>query len=232
MSTSIAETLDTVAGVDRDEKSASIGQALDQIRNILASYNGIELPQLAIGPLERVLAFNVNNRIVLNDPGGKVPYFSSTGFLTDLSLRPLPGSKIETTLPVDLSQFGGVVQWPNPQKPPFGKPPVDGTNTAPGGSSRQAYDFGNGNTLVSVGPAVPKLTLVKGGGAQFWVGAVGVITQGTGEYDGVRGTSAYVGSAYFAQWPNKPKDQIGILAAGFPVLVTTYVKLVLKENLT
>jgi hypothetical protein len=215
------------------DESRSVVQALDSIRNVLASYAGstIEYPQLANGPIEQVLAFNNNEYIALKDSTTPHPYFSSHGILTDLQHRPLPGSKVETTFPVDLATLPDSFQWPPVQNPPFDAPPVDNAHTTGNGYSKQAYFFDGGvNSLVTVGPSLPKIAPLKNGGAQFWVGSIGVISQGTGKYEGVRGASVYLGSAYLPVWPDSFEEQTKILATGFTALVSTYFKLVPKKD--
>ena len=84
--------------------------------------------------------------------------------------------------------------------------------------------------MITVGPSLPKIVLLKNGGAQFWVGSIGVIAQGTGKYEGVRGMSVYLGSAYLEHWPKTFDEQVKLLTKGFKALVSTYFKLVLKED--
>jgi hypothetical protein len=218
------------------DESSSVIQALDSIRNVLASYAGstIDYPQLANGPVEQVLAFNNDENIVLKPPDewSPIPYFSSHGILTDLQHRPLPGSKVETTFPVDVEKLPDSFQWPPVQPSPFDRPPLDNAHTTGHGYSKQAYFFDDGaNSLVTVGPSLPKIAPVKGGGAQFWVGSIGVIAQGTGKFEGARGMSVYLGSGYLEHWPADFGEQQKILEKGFKALVSTYFKLVPKKDL-
>jgi hypothetical protein len=215
------------------EQSRTLLEALDGIRDALAAgqSGNIEYPQIANGPVEHVLAFNNDEYIALKDPEGEHPYFSSHGVLTDLQHRVLPGSKVETTFPVDRSKLGESFLWPPQQQPPFDGPPVDNTHTTGHGYSKQAYFFGDGSSLVTVGPSLPKIGLLKGGGAQFWVASLNVVAQGTGKYAGAHGTAVYIGSAYLETWPASFPEQAAILAKGFKALVGTYFKLVLAEAL-
>jgi hypothetical protein len=215
------------------DESKAVIEALNKARDVILAACGagnIDYPQIANGPVEHVLGFNNNEFIALKDVKTKHPYFSSHGVLTDLHHNELPGSKVETTFPVDPARIGGAFQWPPKQPAPFDRPPLDDTNTTGHGPSKQAYFFGDGSSLVTVGPSLPKIALLKGGGAQFWVGSIGVITQGTGKYAGARGMSVYLGSAYLENWPNKFEEQAEVLAAGFTALVSTYFKLVLKKD--
>jgi hypothetical protein len=212
------------------------GEALDSICDAIKTLHGstcccggIKYPQLRNGPIEQVLAFN-NNELIKLEGYPDNPHFSSHGVLTDLCHRDLKGSRVLTTFPVKTSQFEGAVKWPPPQKTPYNQPPVDNKNTTDQGSSKQAYSFDGGvNLLVTVGPSLPKITPLAGGGAQFWVGSIGVIAEGKGIYEGVRGMSVYLGSAYFSEWPEKPEDQIKKLAEEFEARVTTYFKFVPKS---
>jgi hypothetical protein len=191
---------------------------------------GIEFPDVANGPVEEVLAFNNDERIKLtNYPAA--PYFSSHGPLTDLRGNVLPGSRVETTFPVNPSSIDGATTWPTAQLPPFDRPPLDQTNTTGHGYSKQAYFFGDGSSFVTVGPSLPKIATLKNGGAQFWVGSIGVIAQGTGKYVGARGVTTYVGSGYLPVWPRTFDEQARVLQAGFKALVGTYVKVVFREDI-
>jgi hypothetical protein len=182
-------------------------------------------PHIANRPVETVLAFNNDERIHLVD-NGKGLHFSSEGVLTDLEHNALPGSKVLTTFPVQSSDFNGTVQWPVAQQEPWTSPPLDQKNTTQGGFSKQAYFFGKDDYFVTVGPSLPKITKVKGGGAEFWVGSIGVFTQGGGVFEHVRGVSTYVGSAYLPNWPDNPNDQLKLLKAGFAARIGTFFKFV------
>jgi hypothetical protein len=195
----------------------------------------INQPQLALGPVEKVLAFNVKTTITLIPAVPPNPaYFSSVGVILDLHNYPVPGSKSETALPTDPAGLPLIFKWPNPQGAPFSKipPNVDPTNVNTLGYSKQEYVFGDldEGSLVTVGPSLPKITLLKNGGAQFWVGSVGAVSQGTGPYLGAKGMAAYDGGAYFPVWPSNPQEVLKLLTAGFEAWVATYFKLVLKQD--
>ena len=218
-------------------KSESLIDALDGVRDAVLSIGGagvIEYPLIAF-PSEHVLAFNNNEFSHLRGIAEGQPYFTSDGEITDLQHRLLPGSKVQSTFPVELSKFLDVYQWPNPQPEPFDLPTnhsVDTTNAVPAASSKQAYFFGDGSYLVTVGPSIPKIAFTKDGGAQFWVSSVGVSSQGAGKYEGAKGMSVYTGSAYLKDFPPKQdqKGQVSYLQQGFSILVGTYFKLVLKKD--
>lgn len=215
------------------DQSRSVVEALDRIRDalVLSGYpRDIEYPRIANGPIEHVLAFNNNEIIALKGPND-APYFSSHGPLTDVHGNVLPGSRVATTFPVDPAKFNETGTWPPIQHEPFDSPPLDFTNTTNHGYSKQAYFFNDEkDSFVTVGPSLPKIVRAKNGGAQFWVGSIGVIAQGTGKYEGARGVTTYVGSGYFDVWPDSFEDQIRLLRAGFRALVGTFVKVVLREN--
>lgn len=215
------------------DQSRNVVEALDNIRRSLSAVlptGSYQFPQIANGPVEEVLAFNNDENISLkNFP--KAPYFSSHGPLTDLYGNVLPGSRVETSFPVNLKLIEGATKWPPEQPAPYDRPPRDPKNTEDNGYSKQAYFFGDGSSFVTVGPSLPKIATLESGGAQFWVGSIGVITQGTGKYEGARGVTTYVGSAYLEVWPEDFKEQAKILQAGFKALVGTYAKLVLKGSL-
>jgi hypothetical protein len=228
------------------EKHESLVDALDGIRDAigLASHAAscdIFYPQIANGPYEQVLAFNNNEHISLQGVADGKPHFSSHGQLTDLKHRVLAGSRVETTFPVDPTKLPDTKLWPSAQPgPPWDAPPLDPTNTGEWsltgnplftGYSKQAYFFDGGvNSLVTVGPSNPKIVRLKDGGAQFWVGSIGVIAQGTGKYEGVRGMSVYLGSGYLPNWSDDQGQQIKILQTEFVALVSTYFKFVFKMD--
>lgn len=188
-------------------------------------------PKIANGPYEQVIAFNNNETIKLVDAKGKNAHFSSHGILTDLQHNPIPGSAVETTFPIDPSSVGDAFKWPPVQKAPFDGPPVNNTDAVSPGPSKQAYFFDDReNSLVTVGPSLPKIVPLTNGGVQFWVGSIGVIAQGTGIYKGVRGMSVYLGSAYLEHWPDTFEKQVELLSKGFKALVSTYFKIVLRDD--
>jgi len=190
----------------------------------------IQYPAVATGPYEQVLVFSTKEFIQLKL--GPTPYFTSKGTIVDLNGRDVPGSLVATTLPVDLSRFPEAFQWPPTQVPPFDQPPIQSGNTVPIGDSRQAYFFNNqADSLITIGPAVPKIAVpLLGGAGQFWVSAVGVITQGTGKYAGARGEQAYVGSSFINPWPATQEQLIQGLTAGINVQSTSVFKLVLQAS--
>lgn len=232
------------------QRSRSIVDALDSIRESdLQALEGIKeaielccqgsagtkgnylYPKIANGPFEQVIAFNNNETIALKDATTKGAHFSSHGILTDLQHNEILGSAVETTFPIDPSSVGEAFKWPPPQKTPFDGPPVVNTNAVSPGPSKQAYFFDNReNSLVTVGPSLPKIVPLENGGVQFWVGSIGVIAQGTGIYKGVRGMSVYLGSAYLEDWPGTFEKQVALLSKGFKARVSTYFKIVLQDD--
>lgn len=218
------------------EQSSNVISALDRIGNIIASCSDsggsphIEYPYLADGPVEHFLAFSIREHHTLKDANTPHPYFSNQGYFTDLQGRVLPGSRCETSLAIDISKIGETYEWPPQQPSPFNKPPSIFDHTDPLGHSKQAYFFGDGSSLVTTGPSVPKVVPLKSGGAQFWVSSVGILAQGTGKYEGARGTSVYTGCAHFPIWPDTVEGQLKILAAGFEAMISAYFRLVLKAD--
>lgn len=214
--------------------SKSLLEALDTIGANVAAYGGggpvIEYPHLANGPAEHLLVFHIKEHHVLKDADTPHPYFSNQGYFTDLQGRVLPGSRCATSLAIDATKIGEAYQWPPEQPEPFDQPPSKFDHTEPLGHSKQAYFFGDGSSLVTTGPSVPKILRLQGGGAQFWVSSVGIITQGKGKYKGAKGSSSYIGCAHFPIWPKKVPDQLKILAAGFEATIVAYFKLVLKGD--
>jgi hypothetical protein len=193
--------------------------------------DSIEYSQHAISPLERVFVYRSEDTVSLRDVGvaEKTPYFYSDGYLIDFSGRKLPGSQILAALPVDLARLADTFTWPPRQSEPFGELPVDSTNVNVG-FARNSFQFGDGNSVVSVGAAVPKILKLKSGGAMLWVTSAQVITQGTGKFAGARGIQSFAGTSYFTQWPISPEEQVGILTRPFKAKINRCIRAVLKEN--
>ena len=191
----------------------------------------LEYRQLPIHSVEQVLLFGSEDLVTLKDVSveGKTPYFASTGYLTDVAGKKLPGSQILAALPVDLATLGETFKWPPVQSEPFGELPVDATNVTVG-FARNSFMFGDGNSIVSVGAAVPKFLQLKGGAAMFWVTSCQLITQGTGRYAGARGIQSFSGSSYFRYWSASPEGQVGLLSKGFRAKIFRCIKVVLKES--
>lgn len=209
--------------------SRSVVDAIDKVRESLGALGvgGYEYPNIANGPIEEVLAFNNDEHIKLVEDAKVGLHFSSRGTLTDLQHRPIPDSAVETTFPVNKKDFPGAGEWPNAQDKPWTAPPLDDTNAKSPGPSKQAYFFNNRKDyFVTVGPSLPKITPLPEGGAQFWVGSIGVFTQGVGRFKGVHGVSVYIGSAYLPDWPDDEGKQLEILIKGFNARIGTYFKFV------
>jgi hypothetical protein len=215
-------------------------------------------PNIASGKKEHVLAFNNDEHISLrglpddinnirqaqlkqiHDKPSTWPFFSSHGPLTDLHGRVLRGSRVETSFPVDPLLFGDTGNFPPVPPFPYDQPPVEPGDpdyqnpNLPGkdiGFSKQAYFLTDDDWFVTVGPSLPKIALLANGGAQFWVGSIGLISYGYGHFANARGVTTYVGSGYFAEWPDSIPDQLKKLRDGFRALVGTYVKVVFEDEL-
>jgi hypothetical protein len=205
--------------------------------------SGIEYPNLTIGPYEEVLIFDVVGHVVLHEEPasrskprqtsapGYDAFWHITGKLIDVAGSLVEGGEFETVFPFRFDLAPQILTWPPQQGGPFNAPPVDGKLTDGYGFSKTNFIFPNGS-IVTVGPSIPKFVNFKNGGAQLWVTSVGVTTDGTGQFAGVRGMGAFNGSAYFAQAPDfsteagrKP------LRDGFPVKVSINLKLSQSGNL-
>jgi hypothetical protein len=200
-------------------------------RDTSGGAGNIGYPRLAIAYVEHTLVFGSEDDVTLEDVNvaGKTPFFASDGYLTDFSGRKIPGSQILAALPVDLARFIDTLKWPPAQREPFDKLPVDATN-ANAGFARNSFNFGDGSSIVSVGAALPKLLLLKDGGAMFWVTSCQAIAQSKGKYEGARGIQSFSGSSYFPVWPASPEDQVRLLAAGFKAKIHRCIKLVLRAD--
>jgi hypothetical protein len=211
--------------------SERLSSGRPESRPTTASAGNIEYPLIAQGPLETVLAFTTDEQIFLKGLPDN-PYFSSHGVLVDFQHNRLPGMFSRLSFPIRDVDVDDASQWPPVQPEPFDQPPLYEVHANKNGFSKQAYFFDGGeSSLVTVGPSLPKIVRLKGGGGQFWVGSNGVITQGTGKYKGARGISAYNGSSIFQTWPESQDEQFEILSKGFNALVSTYFKLVLEPNI-
>jgi hypothetical protein len=206
-------------------------RSLERLCSALDLDSQYRYPAIANGPKEHVIGFNNDEfiQLVLDSPEG--PHFSSKGVLTSLQHCKIPGGKVRTTFPIQLADFQHSLLWPHKQAEPWRHPPVDPTHTTEQGFSKQYYSFNCDDYFVTVGPSLPKITPLKGGGAQFWVGSIGVLTQGGGEYEGARGVSVYVGSAYLAEWPDAQESRLEKLKKGFDAQIGSYLKYVPYERL-
>lgn len=239
-SKNVTDALDSIREVlerfDPNRTTTSRGQtphrsAAGASRRHSEASGNIEFPLIALGPFEQVLAFTTDERIVLKGIPDNL-HFSSHGRLVDFEHNPVPGTFSSLSFPIGDVDLKDVNLWPPPQPQPFDEPELFKEPTNRHGFSKQAYFFDNGeSSLVTVGPSLPKVIRLKDGGAQFWVGSTGVITQGTGRFEGARGISAYNGSSFFKVWPESQEELFELLANGFPALVSAYFKLVLAEVL-
>lgn len=191
-------------------------------------------PFVATREEEHVLAFHNEEIVRLREP--KTPdskfdfYLSSTGTLTDLYHVPLEGTHMETNVPLKFSDFGMANDWPaNQNSMPYNEPPISTKHVEKHSYSKQMYKFNDKDILYTVGPSLPKIT-PSYGGAQFWVGSIGVIERGEGKYTGARGISVHDGSAFFPKWPTDDRAKVVLLKKPFPVKVTTYFKFVLPKT--
>ena len=191
----------------------------------------IHFPFVATRAEEHVLAFHNEEIVHLVAPPKPNPgfdfYLSSTGHLTDLYHVKIPGTHMETNVPLKFSDFGSANIWPIDQNvEPYNKPPIDHNNTDKNSFSKQLYQFNETDKLFTVGPSLPKI-IPSNGGAQFWVGSIGVIERGEGKYTGARGISVHDGSAFFPHWPDDDREKVALLKKPFTVKVTTYFKFIL-----
>lgn len=239
----ISEVIERKAADSAIEVKAQLkllADLVDQLRPLLAiaqhpsPYVGnIHFPFVATRENEHVLAFHNEEVVRLRQPDKPDQkldfYLSSTGFLTDLYHVPLKGTHMETNVPLKIADFGMANEWPtNQNSMPYNEPPISTKNVEKHSYSKQMYKFNDRDILYTVGPSLPKI-IPSDGGAQFWVGSIGVIERGEGRYEGARGISVHDGSAYFPKWPADDRAKVELLKKPFPVKVTTYFKFVLPE---
>lgn len=218
--------------------STSVIAALDRLAGKVGSVSSdcrLSHPEYATSPYEEVLVFNSPVTIKLVTVNGK-QYFTSDGKILDL--RGNEGGSVNTSLQTSVTPATAafLLTFPPVQQPVSNSLDVDtGSGSLPAGQippgsyTKQFYDFGDGNTLAMEGPAFPKLTFLEGGSsAQFWVGFVGAISQGTGKYEGAKGMGGFDGSAYFKNFPPPSKFDaiVAVLSQGFPASVGAYIKIV------
>src|SRR5262249_23525050 len=100
------------------------------------------------------------------------------------------------------------------------------------GYSKQAYFFDSEHRdwFLTVGPSLPKIQRLENGGAQFWVGSIGVIADAGGFFYGAHGVTTYVGSGYLPQWPTDFGEQAKTLHAAFKAKIGTFVKMVIPAK--
>jgi hypothetical protein len=229
------------------EKSNSVIEALDRMREALAlpfpagasapssshprtrsgDVVGFCFPNLVIGPLEEVLIFDVVCRASLTVESATDAYFHVWGNFIEINGTPIVGGTFDTVFPLKIANVSEALVWPDPQWGPFDRPPVHHTHTGPGGYSKTSFAFGDGSEIVTVGPSIPKLVVMREGPGQLWVTSVGVITGGRGRYAGAKGLCALNGSGYFPTAPDfSTPEGRQILIDGFPVKVSVNFKLI------
>src|SRR5947209_5823246 len=216
------------------DKSRNVVEALDRIAEELSAkhngdggstISGIKFPDLAIGPYEEVLIFEVDGHVVLHEEqtADADAYFHIRGKLHDLAGKNVTG-EFETVFPFKFALAPQILTWPPTQGGPFNRPPVNGELTDGYGFSKSNFVFSDGS-LVTVGPSIPKFTLLEGGAGQLWVTSVGVTTDGSGRYANLRGMGAFNGSGYYPQAPDfSTKAGRKQLRDGFPVKVSINIK--------
>ena len=181
------------------------------------------------------MIFNVDGHVKLHIQGPPDDwYFQITGFLTDVNHRVGKNTKFETVFPFDPTIAPGIIAtWPPQQGCPFDGPPVDGAHTERLGFSKTNFVFSDDDSIVTVGPSIPKLALLQDSAAQLTVASVGVITDGTGKYEGGRGLGAFNGRAFFEQAPSfvDPPSGLQQLIDGFPLKVAVSIQVIQKGHL-
>lgn len=194
---------------------------------------GIKFPDLAIGDHEEVLIFDVLASAELTfEPNKTEAYWHVWGRTTNLDHHVLRGTFFDTVFPFPTATAPQMFAWPPPQGGPFNRPPVDPVDTKAPGYSKTQFTFEDGSTIVTVGPSIPKLDVLKGGDGQLWVTSVGVMTEGTGRYEGARALAAFNGSAYLKKMPDfATKAGRQELEEGFQVNVSINIKVIPKEHL-
>jgi len=94
---------------------------------------------------------------------------------------------------------------PDP-RPPFDQPaaPVDEIEVL--SYTKGIWQFADGSTIVTEGPAQLRVIFYVDGASQLWVSGEQIITDGTGRYAGARGMKTVGGSSWVprGQDPNQP----------------------------
>jgi hypothetical protein len=188
---------------------------------------GIHFPNLVIGPLEEVMIFDVVCRACLTVEDDADAYFHVWGNFIEINGTPIIGGTFDTVFPLKLVAVPEALVWPAPQWGPFDRPPVDGSHTTGGGFSKTSFAFGDGSEIVTVGPSIPKMAVLRDGSGQLWVTSVGVITGGRGRFAGAKGMCALNGSGYFPRAPDfaTPEGR-QVLIDGFSVKVSVNFKVI------
>ena len=211
------------------ENNRALISSIDNLsEHIHALAGSIKLPNLSIGPYEEVLIFNVEGHVHLHVPSRPPWYFHIIGVLTDIYGKEQSGSEFEMVFPFNPRQAPEVIlTWPDRQGGPFDRPQLDSAHTDRLGFSKTNFVFSDGGSIATVGSSVPKLTPLPDGAAQLWVASVGVITDGTGKYEGVRGLGSYNGSSFYETSPSfeNPPSGLQQLIDGFRVKVEVCFKL-------
>ena len=88
-----------------------------------------------------------------------------------------------------------LLKWVKPPNPVFDRPsPVEDVFIA--GFTKATWTFGDGSSIVAVGPTLATVALYKDGGSGLFVRVAYAITGGTGRFNGALGALVSNGSTY------------------------------------
>jgi hypothetical protein len=117
-----------------------------------------------------------------------------------------------------------LLKHPHPPEQTFDAPsPVEAIKNV--NDTKAKWTFRDGSYIAGVGPAISYISLLKNGGAQFWVSATAFLTNGGGRYEGAIGQETSLGSTYFETPPTRFEPGLS-----FPAHVTHSFRIILGKD--
>lgn len=173
--------------------SNTIVEALDRIaENIQKAGGGPEdwLKEVQSGPFEEVFVRYSTGRGQVSDDGKHV--------VLDFKTYDLEGREdghLDTVFEARYGDPTAILKWVKPPRGPFDKPsPVD--DVLVHGFTKSTWTFGDGSSIVAVGPSLTTVALFKDGSSQLQVRLAATITGGTGRFAGALGGLTALGSTH------------------------------------
>jgi len=173
------------------EKKATLISTLAEIRAELASLRQSEAPPAAVaGPGETVvLRYTVGTGSFSAD--GRYILLKSQMFKMDGT----PDGHHEGVFQSRFQDPSVLGQWPPPPAPPLdASGPVEAVE--PRADTKAVWTFGDGSSIIAVGPAAVYVSPMPDGSSMFFVSVAGSITGGTGRFAGARGIKTALGGTH------------------------------------
>jgi hypothetical protein len=100
--------------------------------------------------------------------------------------------------------------------------------TGVGAWTEAEWKFANGSSIIGTGPASLQLVRLAAGDSLFLVSVAGIISEGTGRFDGARGVKTALGATYIPKGVDLFKLPKG---ARFPAVTVETFRVVRREHM-